>query len=76
MLVLGFSFKPVSSIHVFCFVITTVDIHVFRVHPCEGDALIEGPRSKSQFESLTFIRERKQDDFNRPGSTVNKITIH
>ena len=32
----------VRPIHVFCFVITTIDKHVFGIHPCEEDALIDG----------------------------------
>ena len=33
MLVLGFTLEPVSTVHVFCFVVATIDVHSFRVQP-------------------------------------------
>ena len=33
MLVLGFTLEPVCTVHVFCFVVATIDVHSFRVQP-------------------------------------------
>lgn len=32
-LVFGFSFEPVRSVHLSCFVVSTVDVHAVRVEP-------------------------------------------
>jgi len=73
MLVFGLPLEPVSAIHFLCFVVAPIDEHVVGIEPCSVSVWFT--RSK-QNEFLTFERERSQDDFNGPGSSIHQIAIH
>lgn len=73
MLMFGLSLEPVSAVHFLCLVVAPVDEHVVGIEPCIVSVWVIRSR---QSEFLTFERERSQDDFNGPGSSVHKIAIH
>jgi hypothetical protein len=70
MFVFTFAFEPVDLVHVFRFMISSVQEDAFGIQPCMiSDRICEARLT------LTLVSEECHDHFYRPRSPINKVAV-